>query len=54
MFLRFVLIFITITSCELSPGFQKEPTSKNPKEIGLQRNGVSLVFHNLNKMNVAA
>jgi len=54
MFLRFAPLFIFITSCALSPGFQQEPTSKNPKEIGLQRNGVSLVFYNLNKMNVAA
>ena len=54
MFLRITLLFIFITSCGLSPGFQQEPTSKNPKQIGLQRNGVSLVFHNLNKMNIAS
>ena len=54
MFLRFVLVFIIITSCGLSPGFQKEPTSKNPKEMGLERNGVTLYFYNLNKMNIAS
>ena len=54
MFLRFVLVFIIITSCGLSPGFQKEPTSKNPKKIGLDQNGVTLKFYNLNKMNVAS
>jgi polysaccharide export outer membrane protein len=50
---RFLLIFLIISACALSPGFQKEPTSKNPKKMGLERNGVSLVFHNLNKMNTA-
>ena len=54
MIFRFLLIFLIVTSCGLSPGFQQEPTSKNPKEIGLQRNGVSLVFYNLNKMNIAS
>ena len=54
MFLRFVLLFIIITSCAVSPGFKKEPTSKNPKRMGLQQNGVSLAFYNLNKMNASS
>jgi len=54
MFLRIALLFIFITSCGLSPGFQQEPTSKNPKNIGLKQNGVSLMFYNLNKMNIAS
>ncbi len=51
---RFLLIFLVLFGCSLSPGFKKEPTSKNPKKMGLEQNGVSLVFHNLNKMNVAS
>ena len=54
MFLRFVLIFIIISSCALSPGFKKEPSSKNPKKMGLKQNGVSLTFYNLNKMNASS
>ena len=53
MGLRFLILFFIISSCGLSPGFQKEPTSKNPKKIGLEQNGVSLTFYNLNKMNIA-
>ena len=54
MFLRFALLFIIITSCTLSPGFKKEPSSKNPKRMGLKQNGVSLTFYNLNKMNASS
>ncbi len=54
MFLRFALLFIVITSCALSPGFKKEPTSKNPKKMGLEQNGVSLMFYDLNKMNASS
>ena len=54
MIFRYLLILFIISSCGLSPGFQKEPISKNPKEIGLEQNGVTLIFHNLNKMNVAS
>tara|TARA_B110000196_G_scaffold297032_1_gene287813 strand:- start:570 stop:1670 length:1101 start_codon:yes stop_codon:yes gene_type:complete len=54
MFFRFVLVFIIITSCGLSTGFQKEPLSKNPKEIGLEQNGVTLKFYDLNKMNASS
>ena len=52
--LRFLLIFLFISGCGLSPGFQKEPTGKKAKDIGLEQNGVSLLFHNLNKMNIAS
>ena len=51
MFFRIALLFIFITSCGLSPGFKKEPSSKNPKKMGLEQNGVTLFFYNLNKMN---
>jgi len=54
MALRFLLFFFIISACGLSPGFQKEPTSKNLKKIGLERNGVTLHFYNLNKMNIAS
>ena len=36
MSLRFLILFFIISSCSLSPGFQGEPTSKNPKKIGLE------------------
>ena len=51
MILRFLLLFFVITACGLSPGFKQEPSSKNPKRIGLKQSGVSLMFYNLNKMN---
>ncbi len=55
MVLRFLLFFLLISGCGLSPGFQDEPSGKTkPKEIGLERNGVTLNFYNINKMNVAA
>ena len=54
MALRFILIFFLISSCALSPGFKKEPSSKSPKRMGLGQNGVSLMFHNINKMNLDA
>ena len=54
MALRFILIFFLISSCALSPGFKKEPSSKIPKRMGLGQNGVSLMFHNINKMNLGA
>ena len=54
MIFRYLLILYFISSCGLSPGFKKEPTSKNPKSIGLKQNGVALKFHDLNKMNVSA
>mgnify|MGYP001420917446 CR=1 FL=1 len=54
MILRFLILFFIISSCALSPGFKKEPSSKNPKKMGLQQNGVTLVFYNLNKMNASS
>ena len=54
MILRFLILFFIISSCGLSPGFKKEPTSKNPKKMGLEQNGVSLMFYNLNKINTAS
>ena len=51
MAFRFLLIFFVISACAISPGFKEEPSSKNPKKIGLEQNGVSLTFYNLNKMN---
>ena len=51
MTLRFLLIFFIISACAIAPGFKKEPSSKNPKKMGLKQNGVSLKFYNLNKMN---
>ena len=54
MTLRFLLLFFVITACALSPGFKKEPSSKNPKKMGLEQNGVTLMFHNINKMNLDA
>ena len=54
MIFRYLLILFFISSCGLTPGFKKEPTSKNPKSIGLKQNGVALKFYDLNKMNVSA
>ena len=54
MALRFLLFFFIISACGLSPGFKKEPTSKNPKNMGLEQTGVSLRFYNLNKINTAS
>ena len=54
MILRFLTLFFIISSCALSPGFKKEPTSKNPKKMGLEQNGVTLMFYNLNKINTAS
>ena len=51
---KFLLIFLIISACALSPGFKKEPSSKNPKKMGLQQNGVSLMFYNLNKINASS
>ena len=54
MFFRYFIIFFIISSCALSPGFKTEPTSKNPKRMGLKQNGVTLMFYNLNKINTAS
>ena len=57
MFLRIILLlfFIFMSSCGLSPGFKKEPlNNKSVKNDGLKRNGVTLNFYDINKMNVDA
>ena len=55
MFLRIILIFIFVTSCGLSPGFKDEPSGNNAvKNDALRRNGVTLHFYDINKMNVDA
>ena len=41
---KFLLIFLIISACAISPGFKKEPSSKNPKKMGLMQNGVTLFF----------
>jgi len=51
MTFRFLLLFLIISACALSPGFKNEPSSKNPKSMGLKQNGITLMFYNLNKMN---
>ena len=54
MSLRFLLIFLLLVSCTNSTGFKSEPNSKNPGKIGLEQRGVTLNFHNLNKINTAS
>ena len=54
MIFRFLLLFFIVSACAMSPGFKKEPSSKNPKKMGLEQNGVTLFFHNINKMNLSA
>ncbi len=51
MYLKVILLFMFVIGCTLSPGFKKEPTSKNPKSMGLKQTGVELYFHDLNKIN---
>jgi protein involved in polysaccharide export with SLBB domain len=56
MSLRFVilLIFIITSACINSTGFKEEPISKDAKKLGLEQNGVTLKFYNLNKINTSA
>ena len=49
-----LISFILISACSNSTGFKSEPRSTNPKKIGLEQNGVTLKFHNLNKINTAS
>ena len=45
MTLRFVLLFFFIISaCVVSPGFKKEPSSKNPKRLGYKDEKGKLFF----------
>ena len=54
MFFRFLLIFTIISACSNSTGFKQEPSNKNAKKIGLERNGVALKFYSINKINTSA
>ena len=56
MYIRFVfLIFLLFTGCTNSTGFKSEPKKTlNPKKIGLEQLGVTLRFHNLNRINTAS
>ena len=54
MNLKLILIFLFISSCTNSTGFKGEPQSTNPKKIGLEQRGVTLKFHNLNKINTSS
>ena len=54
MSLRFILLFLFISSCTNSTGFKSEPKSLNPKKIGLEQRGVTLNFHHINKINTAS
>ena len=50
---RFLIIFLILSACINSIGFKEEPTGKNAKKIGLERNGVTLKFYNINKINTS-
>ncbi|MDC3231784.1 polysaccharide biosynthesis/export family protein [Candidatus Pelagibacter sp.] len=55
MNLKILFLFLLITSCTNSTGFKSEPNkTNNPKKIGLEQRGVTLKFHDLNKMNTAS
>ena len=55
MLFRFLLLFfIIISACTNSTGFKQEPISKDAKKLGLEQNGVTLKFYNLNKINTSA
>ena len=58
-----LFVFVIFSSCTNSTGFKSEPKPGNnsvsirgfnkSKVGGLERNGVALKFHNINKMNTA-
>ena len=54
MIFRFLLFLLILTGCSNSTGFKGEPKGSNPKKIGLEQKGVTLNFHNLNKINTAS
>ena len=54
MHLKIIFIFLFIVGCSNSTGFKGEPKGSNPKKIGLEQKGVTLNFHNLNKINTAS
>ena len=59
MSFKLILIFLLVVGCSNSTGFKSEPKPNNSLSIrgfkskvgGLERNGVALKFHNINKMN---
>lgn len=54
MILRIIFIFL-LSACTNSTGFKSEPKKTNsPKKIGLEQRGVTLKFHDLNKINTAS
>ena len=53
MIFRLLLFFFIVSACGIAPGFKEEPSSKNPKKMGLEQNGVTLMFYDLNKMDPA-
>ena len=54
MYFRAIFIFLFICGCTNSTGFKGEPKNNDPKKIGLEERGVTLKFHNLNKINTAS
>ena len=54
MNLRILLFFLLFVGCTNSTGFKSEPKKDNPKNLGLQQRGVTLKFHDLNKINAAS
>ncbi len=54
MNLRVLFLCLLVSGCTNSTGFKSEPKSSNPKKIGLEQRGVTLRFHDLNKINTAS
>ncbi len=54
MYFKIIFIFLFIAACTNSTGFKSEPKGSNPKSIGLKQRGVTLKFHDLNKINTAS
>jgi polysaccharide export outer membrane protein len=54
MNLRVIFLCLLVCGCTNSTGFKSEPKSSNPKKIGLEQRGVTLRFHDLNKINTAS
>ena len=54
MNLRVIFLCLLVSGCTNSTGFKSEPKSSNPKRIGLEQRGVTLRFHDLNKINTAS
>ncbi len=55
MYIRIILLILFLYGCTNSTGFKSEPKkTNNPKNIGLDQRGVTLNFHDLNKINTAS